>query len=122
MHPIVIVEHAALFLIGAFFVWGGLNHFRIFDDLRAMVAARGWPMPAFIVAVGSGWEAGWGLVLASGSHTLAAALALFAFVALSSVTLMDFWSQQGEAREEALGRFMTSLALIGALLLAATLA
>ena len=122
MHPIVLLEHLGLALIGAFFVWGGLNHFRVFREVRTMLADRGWPLPGSILTLASLWEAGAGAVLASGFYTPWAAGALIAFVALASVLLLDFWNQEGEARTAALSGFMVNLALIGGLVLAATLA
>lgn len=122
MSPVLVIERAGLFLLGAFFVWGGLNHFRIFEDLKAMLAARGWPMPGVIVGLASLWEAGWGGVLAIGRLTPHAAGALMLFVVLASVLLMDFWNQRGEAREQALSGFMTNVGLLGALVIASTLA
>lgn len=122
MHPLVLLEHLGLALIGLFFVWGGLNHFRIFREVRAMLVERGWPIPGTILAVSSLWEAIAGAVLATGFYTAWAAGALILFVILASVTLLDFWNQEGEAHTAALNGFMMNLALIGGLILAAGLA
>lgn len=122
MHPLILLEHLGLALIGLFFVWGGLNHFRIFREVRAMLADRGWPLPGTILAVASVWEAAAGAVLASGFLTVEAASALIVFVALASVLLLDFWCQEGEAHAAALNGFLTNMALIGGLILAIALA
>lgn len=122
MHPMILLEHLGLALIGLFFVWGGLNHFRIFSEVRAMLVDRRWPIPGVILAVSSVWEAIAGAVLASGFYTAWAAGALILFVVLASVTLLDFWNQEGEAHTAALNGFMMNLALIGGLILAACLA
>jgi len=122
MHPLVLLEHVGLALIGLFFVWGGFNHFRVFHEVRGMLADRGWPLPGAILTLASLWEAAAGGLLASGFHTAWAAGALILFVALASGLLLDFWNQEGEARSASLNSFMMNLALIGGLVLAATLA
>lgn len=118
----ILIEHLGLALIGLFFVWGGLNHFRIFREVRAMLAERGWPAPGVILTLASLWEASAGAILASGFYTVPAAGALIVFVALSSLLLLDFWNQEGEARAVALNGFLLNMALIGGLVLATTLA
>lgn len=122
MNPVLVIEQAGLVLLGGFFLWGGLNHFRIFRDLRAMLAGRGWPLPGTILVLASLWEAGWGAVLASGWMTAHAAGALMLFLVLASLSLLDFWNQEGEAREQALTGFMTNVGLLGGLVIASTLA
>jgi len=122
MHPLVLLEHLGLALMGLFFVWGGLNHFRVFREVRTMLVDRRWPIPGVILTIASLWEAIAGAVLASGFYTAEAAGALILFVVLASVTLLDFWAQEGEARAAALNGFMMNLALIGGLILAAGLA
>jgi len=122
MHPLVLLEHVGLALIGLFFVWGGLNHFRVFHEVRGMLADRRWPLPGTILTLASLWEAAAGGLLASGFHTAWAAGALILFVALASGLLLDFWNQEGEARSASINSFMMNLALIGGLVLAATLA
>jgi len=118
MHPLILVEHLGLALIGLYFVWGGLNHFRIFREVRAMLAERRWPIPGTILALASIWEAAAGAVLASGFYTVPAASALILFVVLASVLLLDFWNQGGDARTTALNGFLMNMALIGGLVLA----
>jgi putative oxidoreductase len=122
MHPLVILEHLGLALIGLFFVWGGLNHFRVFREVRAMLVERHWPFPGFILALASLWEAAAGAVLASGFHTTWAALALILFVALASFLLLDFWNQTDEARAASLNAFLLNVAVTGGLVLAIALA
>jgi len=118
MHPLILVEHLGLALIGLYFVWGGLNHFRIFREVRAMLAERRWPIPGTILALASIWEAAAGAVLASGFYTVPAASALILFVVLASVLLLDFWNQGSDARTTALNGFLMNMALIGGLVLA----
>ncbi|WP_029086128.1 DoxX family membrane protein [Brevundimonas aveniformis] len=122
MHPLVLVEHLGLALIGLYFVWGGLNHFRIFREVRAMLAERGWPLPGTILVFASLWEAAAGALLASGFHTVWAAGALILFVALANLLLLDFWNQEGEARSASLNGFLVNVAVIGGLVLAIALA
>lgn len=122
MHPLVILEHLGLALIGLFFVWGGLNHFRIFREVRAMLIERHWPLPGFVLTLASLWEAIAGGVLASGFYTLWAAVALIAFVVLASLFLLDFWNQEGDARTASLNAFLLNMAVLGGLVLAVTLA
>ena len=122
MHPLVLIEHLGLALIGLFFVWGGLNHFRIFQEVRAMLVERRWPIPGVLLTVASIWEAVAGAVLASGFYTAWAAGALILFGAVSSLLLLDFWNEEGEARTTGLNAFLLNMALIGGLVLATTLA
>ena len=122
MHPLVILEHLGLGLIGLFFVWGGLNHFRIFREVRAMLMERRWPFPGFVLTLASLWEAVAGGVLASGFYTVWAAVALMVFVVLASVLLLDFWNQKGDARAASLNAFLLNMAVLGGLALAVALA
>lgn len=86
-----------------------------------MLAERGWPAPGAFLVVGSVWEAAAGAVLMTGAWTAWAAGALIAFTLVVSLTLLDFWTQEGDARAAALNGFLMNLALIGGLILAAML-
>lgn len=114
-----LVRHLGLILLGGLFVWGGVFHFRVFAPVKAMLAARRWPLPGLQLAVASGFEIIAGLTLMSGAFTVWAAAGLAAFTLVASVTLLDFWRQAGEARQAAFNGFLTNMAVLGGLLVLA---
>ena len=107
-------------LLGALFVYGGINHFFIAPKIVPMMVARGVPYPHLTLYAGSIFQAVCGACLTLGILIAPAALGLVAFTVAASVMLVNFWDlPQGEAREMLKGVFASNVAIVGGLLVAA---
>ena len=115
-----LVHQLGFVLLGALFVWAGSIHFATFKDVVAMIAARGFPAPAFLLAAGSLVEIVGGICLILGIGRPYAAAALVAFTTAASAMMLDFWRYSGAERLTLRSAFVANLAIIGGLLLAAT--
>ena len=109
-------------LMGSLFVMGGIHHFRVLDPLTQVLKARGLPAPRLCLIVGSIFQTLAGALLIFGQFVQFAALGLIVFTLVASVLLVNFWSLSGEARESMKNVFMSNLAIIGGLLIAAATA
>jgi putative oxidoreductase len=108
------------FLLGGLYVAGGIRHFFIMPDLTEMIRARGVPYPKFVLIAGSVFQLVCGLLLVFGIETRLAVAGLIIFTVAASLMLLNFWSlEEGPEREGLTNAFMTNIALIGGLLIAA---
>lgn len=105
-------------LLGAPFVWAGIDHFRRFAAVRAMLVARRWPAPGALLAAASAFEIVAGLGLALGVARPPAALLLAGFTMAASLLLLDFWRFEGPEREAMRAGFSVNVGLVGGLLIA----
>jgi putative oxidoreductase len=106
-------------LLGSLFVIGGLHHLPIFADLSSRLAQRGVPLPRLALGLSTAWQIVLGALLMAGLWVLWAALGLIVFTVIASLLLLNFWSMDGEARAGAQNQFLTNIAVIGGLLVAA---
>ena len=107
------------FVLGAFFAYGGFTHFLALDPITQAMADRGVPQPRLVLIAGSLFQIVFGLLLAFGIAVPAAAIALIAFTVVASLMLVDFWNKQEPARMALRNVFLSNLAIIGGLLIAA---
>jgi putative oxidoreductase len=114
-----ILVTAGRVLLGGLFVIGGLRHFFILPALTQAMAARRVPAPRLAVLAGSAFEAAAGLLLMAGVGVPLAAFGLAGFTLLASVLMLDFWNQQGEARAATINVWLSNIAIVGGLLIAA---
>ena len=106
-------------LLGGLFVVGGIRHL---FDLRAItqaVAARGILAAKLALLSGTAFQIVAGLALIFDFYPTWAALGLVAFTVAASVLLLNFWSMEGPARDNALNAWQSNLAIIGGLLVTA---
>ena len=106
-------------LLGGLFVVGGIHHFFIIPQLTEVMAARGVPFPRAVLIAGSIFQAAAGALLMLGYFVPAVAFGLVVFTVAASVMLVNFWDQEGPARQTARNVFQSNLAIIGGLLVAA---
>ncbi len=108
-------------LLGALYVWAGLNHFGpAGEKIVPMLVARGVPMPREALYAASVFELLCGACLMLGIGVAPAALGLAAFTLVASVILVNFWDMPaGEMREALKIGFASNAAIIGGLLIAA---
>ena len=107
-------------LLGGLFVWAGILHFLTFRDVVTQMAEKGIAAPAPLLAAGSVVELLGGLLLIIGFARPWAAIALILFTTAASLMMLDFWRYSGMERLALRSAFLTNMALIGGLLLAAT--
>jgi len=106
-------------LLGGLFVVGGIRHL---FDLRAItqaVAARRIPAAKLALLSGTAFQIVAGLALIFDFYPTWAALGLVAFTVAASVLLLNFWSMEGPARDNAVNAWQSNLAIIGGLLVTA---
>jgi putative oxidoreductase len=107
-------------LLGGLFVAGGIKHFFIMDSVLDMMKARGVPHPKLVLLAGSIFQLICGLLFILGISITLAAAGLIVFTVAASVMLLNFWDlEPGPAREGLMDAFLTNIALIGGLLIAA---
>jgi putative oxidoreductase len=108
-------------LLGALYVYGGLNHFGpASQKIIPVLAARGVPMPREALYLASTLQVIGGACLMVGAAVLPAALGLALFTVVASVVMLNFWDMpEGEPRELLQSIFISNGALVGGLLLAA---
>ena len=107
------------FMLGAFFAYGGITHFLALDPITQAMADRGVPQPRLVLIAGSLFQIVFGLLLAFGIAVPVSAIALIAFTVVASLMLVDFWNKQEPARMALRNVFLSNLAIIGGLLVAA---
>jgi putative oxidoreductase len=107
-------------LLGGLFVVAGIKHLLLLAPVTEAIRARGVPFPRLVLLAGTVTELVAGAVLISGLYTAAAALVLAGFTLAASVLLVNFWDKQGEERALLQNVFLSNLAIIGGLLIAAS--
>ena len=114
-----ILVAAGRVLLAGVFVIGGIRHFGALPPITEALRARGVPFPRAALIGASLFQIGAGLLLAAGLFVFWAAIGLIGFTLVAGYLLVNFWNQQGEARAASINIWMSNLALIGGLLVAA---
>lgn len=109
-------------LLGGLFVIGGIPHFSALEPLTQVLKARGVPAPRLSLIVGSVFQIVAGALLMFGQFVQFAALGLIVFTLVASVLMVNFWSLSGDARHTMKNTFMSNMAIVGGLLIAAATA
>lgn len=113
------VEVLGRILLGSLFVIGGLHHLPIFGALSGQIAQRGVPLPRLALGLGTAWQIVLGVLLMAGLWVPWAALGLIVFTVIASMLLLNFGTMEGHERAEAQNQFLTNVAVVGGLLVAA---
>lgn len=107
-------------LLGGLFVVGGIRHLFDLPAITQAIAARGIPAANLALLSGTAFQIVAGLALIFDFYpTWAAALGLVAFTVAASVLLLNFWSMEGPAHDNARNAWESNLAIIGGLLVTA---
>jgi putative oxidoreductase len=108
-------------LMGALYVWGGLNHFGpAAEKIIPMLAARGIPRPRGALYAVSVFQVVAGACLMLGIAVAPAAIGLAVFTVVASIVMCNFWDlPEGEAREMLKGVCASNAAIVGGLFIAA---
>jgi putative oxidoreductase len=107
-------------LLASIFVAAGIKHCIVAREIIPMIAARGIPYPRLVLGVGSAFEFIFGLMLMFGIAGPWAPLGLAVFTIAATLMLVNFWDMQGPARDQALTGFQYNVAILGGLLVAAS--
>ncbi|MGH8028209.1 MAG: DoxX family protein [Pseudoxanthomonas sp.] len=106
-------------LLGGLFVVGGFHHFFILPGITEALKARGIPAAKLVLLSGTVFQISAGLALIVGFYPAWAALGLIFFTIAASVLMLDFRDMEGPARANAINAWLSNLAIIGGLLIAA---
>jgi putative oxidoreductase len=109
-------------LIGGLFVAASIRHYFIAPAIVGMMEARNLPQPRLLLFVGSVWQLVLGALLILGIEVRLAAAGLIVFTLAASLMLLNFWSLDGAEREMAKSVWLSNIAIIGGLLIAAAIA
>ncbi|MGZ4814026.1 MAG: DoxX family protein [Terriglobales bacterium] len=104
-------------MLGGFFVYNGINHFRQADALAQYAASKNVPAAkAAVLASGAAMLFG-GASLITGIKPKWGALAIIGFLASVSPTIHDFWNiEDPQQRQNEMINFWKNMALAGATL------
>ncbi|MDO9352621.1 MAG: DoxX family membrane protein [Solirubrobacteraceae bacterium] len=78
------------------------------------------PLPRLALALATAFQITAGTMLMVGVWVRWSAVGLIGFTIVASLLMLNFWSMKAPARGGALNKFLTNVAVIGGLLLAAT--
>jgi putative oxidoreductase len=106
-------------LLGGLFVVGGIRHLCDLLAITQAIAARRIPAAKLALLSGTAFQIVAGLALIFDFYPTWAALGLVAFTVAASVLLLNFWSMEGPARDNAVNAWQSNLAIIGGLLVTA---
>ncbi|TMQ29538.1 MAG: DoxX family protein [Planctomycetota bacterium] len=106
-------------LLGGLFVVGGIRHLFDLPAITQAIAARRIPAAKLALLSGTAFQIVAGLALIFDFYPTWAALGLVAFTVAASVLLLNFWSMDGPARDNAVNAWQSNLAIIGGLLVTA---
>lgn len=112
----------ALFLVGrvilgGFFVYNGINHFKEKEGLAQYAGAKNIPQPELAVLASGAMMAAGGASLILGLKPKFGALSIIGFLAAASPMFHDFWNENDpQAKQQQLIHFSKNIALLGAAL------
>jgi putative oxidoreductase len=118
LYPILTV--LGRILMGLLFVAMGVRCAFMLPELAEAVAARSLPRPRLILIGASAFQLVAGACLMLGYAVPVAAFALIAFTLAASAVMLDFWKTRLAEEELFRNLWLSNLAIIGGLLIAAS--
>jgi putative oxidoreductase len=109
------------------FVWSGFGKLMGIESTALAIGSKNLPIPLggfglMAAAIVAGLvELGCGLMIAVGFWTRVAAIALLLFTLAATILFHDFWAMTGQARSMNLIAAMKNLAMMGGLLIVASI-
>lgn len=108
-------------LFGGVIAFMGLSHFRQVDEMSGYAQHKGLPAPKLsVLASGTVLVLG-GVGIIAGIFPLVSALAIAGFMVVSAVVMHDFWTVDGDQRQEQLIHFLKNIVMAGGALAIALL-
>jgi uncharacterized membrane protein YphA (DoxX/SURF4 family) len=104
-------------ILGGFFLYNGINHFKEKKGMAQYAGAKKVPNPEVAVLASGALLAAGGASLILGMKPKFGALSLIGFLAIVSPMMHDFWnSEDPQAKQQQLIHFSKNMALLGAAL------
>ena len=108
---------AGRMILGGFFLYNGINHFRQKEGMAQYAGAKNLPNPELAVLASGAMLAAGGTSLILGLKPKLGILSLVGFLAASSPLFHDFWNEQDpHAKQNQLIHFSKNIAILGAAL------
>ncbi len=102
-------------LLGGFFIYNGINHFKKTKDMAGYAAAKGVPQPELAIQVTGGMMLLGGAMLALGIKPKIGALLIAGFLAGVSPVMHNFWAIEDPSQKmNDMINFTKNMALLGA--------
>jgi uncharacterized membrane protein YphA (DoxX/SURF4 family) len=104
-------------LLGGFYLYNGVNHFRELEGMAEYAKAKNVPLPKAAVAASGALLAVGGLSLITGLKPKLGTAAIMGFLLGVSPMMHDFWKQEDpQQRQNEMIHFSKNMALFGATL------
>jgi uncharacterized membrane protein YphA (DoxX/SURF4 family) len=104
-------------ILGGFFLYNGINHFKQKEGLAQYAGAKNLPAPEMAVLVSGAMLAAGGASLILGMKPKLGAISVIGFLATASPLFHDFWNEQDpQAKQQQMINFSKNMALLGAAL------
>lgn len=103
-------------LFGGYFAVSGLNHFMKTEQLAGWAEHKGAPQAELMVYLSGLMLLAGGLGIAAGAYPVVSVALIGVFLAVVTPWFHDFWSLEGEEKEEHMTHFLKNLGLFGAAL------
>lgn len=109
-------------ILGGFFLYNGINHFKEKRGMAQYVGAKNIPNPEMAVLASGALLSAGGASLILGIKPKFGALSIIGFLAVASPLMHDFWnSEDPQAKQQNMIHFSKNMALLGAALILAGL-
>jgi putative oxidoreductase len=105
-------------ILGGFFLYNGINHFKSHEMLTGYAQSKGFPMPGKAITISGMTLLLGGASLITGIKPKFGAMALTGFLAAVSPTIHDFWkAEDPQQRMNDMSNFGKNMALLGSALM-----
>jgi uncharacterized membrane protein YphA (DoxX/SURF4 family) len=108
-------------ILGGYFLYNGIQHFRNLDGMTGYAESKGVPAPRAAVSVTGAMLVAGGLSLLTGVKPRIGATLIETFLLGVSPAMHAFWKVEGEARQSEQVNFLKNMALAGAALVTASI-
>jgi|AntRauTorckE6833_2_1112554.scaffolds.fasta_scaffold60204_2 uncharacterized membrane protein YphA (DoxX/SURF4 family) len=109
-------------LLGGYFLYSGINHFRNVEELTGYAGSKNLPAPKWAVIFTGALLTLGGIGVVLGVFPELAILLLILFLLPTTLIMHDFWNADEDAKQSEMTDFLKNIALIGALLMLLALA
>jgi len=104
-------------ILGGFFLYNGINHFKEKRGMAQYASAKNVPNPEMAVLASGALLAAGGASLILGMKPKFGALSIIGFLAIVSPMMHDFWnSEDPQSKQQNMIHFSKNMALLGAAL------
>jgi putative oxidoreductase len=104
-------------ILGGFFLYSGINHFRHKEGMAQYAGAKNMPNPELAVLASGAMLAAGGASLIFGLKPKFGVVPLLAFLPAASAMFHDFWNEQDpQAKQNQQIHFFKNVAIVGAVL------